>query len=201
MMAPSFVNITNEEDGIDLLDLIPNGEYASGDIVVQTLTAGGLADKTYSFVKPRRGDWQWQDDDDATVEKGAVKFKPGTGLWIAGVDNVSLTVAGAVSKADRVVPLQDGATATGNFTPVQIDLLSIIPGGDYASGDIVIQTLTAGGLADKTYSFVKPRRGDWQWQNDDDETVEEGTVFFAPGKGLWVAGVDGATITIPGPTL
>ena len=82
-----------------------------------------------------------------------------------------------------------------------VDLLDLIPGGEYGSGDIMVQTLTSAGLADQTYYFAKPRRGDWQWQNEDGEEIIEGDVVFPAGAGLWVAGVDGAFITIPGPTL
>ena len=201
MIAPAFVDIGAEEEGVDLTKLVISGDYASGDVVVQTLTSGGLADKTYTYNKPRKGDWQWVDDDDNVVEAGAVAFKAGAGLWIAGVNDCSVTTAGQVSTADRTIALVDGAVACGNSTAVPLDLTSIVPSGEYASGDIVIQTLTAGGLADKTYTFNKPRKGDWQWVDDDDNVVEEGDVVFPAGAGLWVAGVDGAFITIPGPTL
>ena len=83
-----------------------------------------------------------------------------------------------------------------------IDLLSLNPSSDVTSDQIYIQTLTPDGLADKTYSWNKPRKGDFRWIDLDEGTaIEEGDVVFAPGAGLWVGGVEGATITIPGPTL
>ena len=201
MIAPAFVDINASEEGVDLTKLIVGGDFASEDVVIQTLTAEGYADKTYSFFKPRRGDWQWIDDNGETLSEGDVVFTAGTGLWIAGVDNCTITTAGQVSTSDRVIKLVDGAVACGNSTAVPLDLLSIVPSGEYASEDIVIQTLTADGYADKTYSFFKPRRGDWQWIDDNGETLSEGDVVFPAGAGLWVAGVEGAFLTIPGPTL
>ena len=87
-------------------------------------------------------------------------------------------------------------------TKAGVDLVSFTPGGEYSAGDIEIQTLTELGFTDKTYTFTKDRKGNWFWKDvDEGTTIEEGDVTFDPGKGLWVAGVDGATITIPGVTL
>ena len=201
MMTACFVPTTNAEEGIDLLDLTVGGEYSSGDVFVQTLTSVGLADKTYVYVRDRSKNWFWEDDDGNKVEEGTVKFAAGKGLWVGGVDASALTSSGAVSTDDITIMLQDGATATGNMTPVELDLTKIVPGGEYSSGDIFVQTLTSIGLADKTYVFVRDRSKNWFWEDDDGNKVEEGTVKFAAGKGLWVGGVEGATITIPGPTL
>ena len=203
MMTPCFVNVADATAGVDLLDLVAGGDYASGDINVQTLTSAGITDKSYAFKKDRKGNWFWQDvDTNVTIERGDVTFSQGDGLWVAGVDNASLTSAGAVSTDDTTIPLQDGATACGNMTPVNLDLTSIIPGGTYGSGDINIQTLTSAGITDRSFAFKKDRKGNWFWQDvDTNETIAEGDVTFAPGAGLWVAAVDGATITIPGPTL
>ena len=202
MVSPSFQGI-GKTTAIDLTSLKLNGDYGSGDIVIQTLTALGEGDKAYEFVKDRRGNWFWRDvDSSETIEEGVVAFEYGTGLWVAGIDATSLTSAGQVSTDDCEITLRDGFTATGNMTAVPVDLTAIIPGGEYGSGDIVIQTLTALGEGDKAYEFVKDRRGNWFWRDvDSSETIEEGAVVFAPGAGLWVAGVNGATITIPGPTL
>jgi len=94
MVAPCFVNI-GESENIDLLDLTVGGEYGSGDIVVQTLTAAGLADKTYTFQQnPRTKVWEWIDDDNAAVGEGEVMFPAGAGLWIAAVDGVTITIPG-----------------------------------------------------------------------------------------------------------
>ena len=199
MMTPCFVDVANAEAGVDLTTLIPGGEYASSDITVETLDAYGKLDKDYSFVKDRKGNWYWSGDE-GKIETGDVLFPVGKGLWVAGVDSTSLTSAGAVSTADTTINLCDGFVACGNMTAVAVDLTAIIPGGGYASSDITIETLDAYGKLDKDYSFVKDRKGNWYWSGDEGK-IEEGDVTFESGKGLWVAGVEGATITIPGPTL
>ena len=136
MVAPAFVDISATEEGVDLTKLVVAGDFASNDIVIQTLTTDGYADKTYTYSKPRRGDWQWVDDDNAPVSEGEVFFKAGTGLWIAGVDGSLITTAGQVSTDDRTIALVNGAVACGNSTAVPLDLLSIIPSGDKPMGTV-----------------------------------------------------------------
>jgi len=63
MATPTFVNVSNSDDGIDLYDLVPNGTYAANDIAVQTLNFDGTTDKNYSFTKDRNGRWFWKDID------------------------------------------------------------------------------------------------------------------------------------------
>ena len=203
MVTPSFVNIADAKAGIDLLGLIPGGEYGSDDITVQTLNFDGTTDKMYTFGKDRRGNWFWSDVDTGDkIEEGDVSFATGTGLWVGGVDSTTLTTAGAVSTDDTVVTLREGFIASGNMTPVAIDLLDLIPGGEYGSDDITVQTLNFDGTTDKMYTFGKDRRGNWFWSDvDTGDKIEEGDVVINPGQGLWIGGVDGATLTIPGPTL
>ena len=198
MLTGTFVDVSGAKE-VDLTKIVTGGDYASGDINVQTLTATGATDQMYSFVKDRKGNWYWKNDDTGDkIAEGDVVFTSGTGLWIGGVDGATLTFAGAVSTEDNVISLQDGFSATGNMTPVAVDLTTIVPGGDYASGDINVQTLTATGATDQMYSFVKDRKGNWYWKNDDTgDKIAEGDVYFPAGAGLWVAGVEGATITIP----
>ena len=95
MMTPCFVNVADAKAGIDLLELTAGGEYASGDITIQTLTSIGLPDKTYSFKKDRKGNWFWQDvDEGTTIEEGDVSFPAGAGLWVDGLDGLSITIPG-----------------------------------------------------------------------------------------------------------
>ena len=203
MMTPSFINVADAEAGMDLTSLIPGGDYGSGEIIIQTLTSIGLPDKTYTFTKDRKGNWFWKDvDEGTTIAEGDVSFGSGEGLWVEGLDGLSLTSSGAVGTEDVVIQLREGFTACGNMTAVPVDLTAIIPGGEYGSGEIIIQTLTSIGLPDKTYTFTKDRKGNWFWKDvDEGTTITEGDVIFEAGKGLWVEGLDDLTITIPGPTL
>lgn len=203
MMTPTFVPVADAGAGLDLLDLIAGGTYDSDVITVQTLNYDGTTDKMYSYGKDRYETWFWQDvDEGTTIEKGDVTFTSGQGLWVGGVDAATLTNAGVVSTDDTKVALREGFTASGNMTAVEIDLTAIIPGGEYDSDVITIQTLNYDGTTDKMYSFGKDRQENWFWQDvDAGIAIEEGDVVFQPGQGFWVGGVDGATITIPGPTL
>ena len=95
MVTPSFVDVADAKAGIDLLDLIPGGEYGSDDITVQTLNFDGTTDKMYTFGKDRRGNWFWSDVDTGDkIEEGDVVINPGQGLWIGGVDGATLTIPG-----------------------------------------------------------------------------------------------------------
>ena len=203
MMTTTFVNVSDADAGIDLCDLIPDGSYTANAISVQTLNYDGTTDKYYSFTKDRSGNWFWKDiDTSAKITSGDVSFKAGEGLWISGVDNTKLTNAGAVSTDDNVIALREGFIASGNMTPVAIDLTAIVPNGTYTANAISVQTLNYDGTTDKYYSFTKDRSGNWFWKDiDTGSKIAEGDVVFAPGQGLWISGVDGATLTFPGPTL
>lgn len=121
---------------------------------------------------------------------------------MTGIDGSSLTSAGQVSDEDRTITLRDGTTPSGNFTAVKIDLTDIVPGGDYGSGDIAIDTLDYAGRTIKSYEFTIPRRGTPAWYDTDTSTaIEPGEVTFEPGEGFSVTGVDGSAITIPGPAI
>ena len=200
MVAATFVPVTGDE-AIDLLDIKVGGTFTSGQINIQTLTTAGLRDKSYTWMwSNKQSRWYW-DDGVKDVVRGEVTFEPGTGLWVQGVDGAQITFAGAVSTADRVIALKGGAIATGNMTAVAIDLLDIIPGGTYKSGEINIQTLDANGMRDKSYTWMwSNKQSRWYW-DDGIKDVVEGEVKFEPGKGLWIQGVEGATLTFPGPTL
>jgi len=107
MMTACFVPVTDGDAGMDLLDLTPGGEYASGDIVVQTLTYAGRADKSYVFMRDRRGNWNWTDvDTSAVIAEGDVSFPAGAGLWVAGVDGATITGYSAVQTWSEDANLQ-----------------------------------------------------------------------------------------------
>ena len=49
MVTPSFVNIADAKAGIDLLDLIPGGEYGSDDIRSEERRVGGACGYLWSL--------------------------------------------------------------------------------------------------------------------------------------------------------
>ena len=81
-----------------------------------------------------------------------------------------------------------------------VDILNLKPTGSYASGDIVVSRLSSTGRNIADYKFIKDRKGNWYWAIGTTQ-IKEGEVMFEPGEGFSVSGVDGLTITIPGPTL
>ena len=204
LVAPTFVSI--EKAGVvDLLSIMPSGEFASGQIAIDTLDYAGRTLKSYQYTVPRRGEPGWMDTDTMQMitEVGDVEFAAGEGIAVTGLDNLGVVNSGAVSTDDTTVKLQDGSTLSGNFTPVVLDILSIVPGGTFASGQIAIDTLDYAGRTLKSYQFTIPRRGEPGWMDTDSMQMitSEGEDTFAPGQGFSVTRVDGADITIPGPTL
>lgn len=86
-----------------------------------------------------------------------------------------------------------------------IDLTSITVAGydseEGTEGEVIVQILSAYGKTTASYYWYDVNddgdivRG---WFDGNDEPVEAGSVFFQPGDGLWVTGVDGYSLTFPG---
>ena len=200
-IAPNFIDVGSSEEGVDIKKFIPGGDFGSGDITVSRLDAAGRNIADYSYMIPRRGTPGWADESGVALTDGEVVLAPGEGVAVIGDAGLSLTTAGQVSTVDRVIALRFGATFTGNFTAVAVDITSIIPGGEYGSGDITISKLDAAGRNIADYSFMIPRRGTPGWADENGTPIAEGEVIFNPGEGFAVIGDEGLSITIPGPTL
>ena len=202
IVAPCFVDVGGT-DAVDLTKIAPGGDFASGEIQISRLDSAGRNIEDYSYDVPRRGTpgWYNMDSGDA-VREGDVVFAAGEGIAVTGNDGLNITSSGEVSTTDRVIALQFGTTLCGNHTAIGLDITSIIPGGDYASGEIQISRLDSAGRNIEDYSFDVPRRGTPGWYNmDTGDAMAEGDLVFEPGEGFAVTGNDGLTITILGPTL
>ena len=201
MTAATFVPISG--DGVGIQQILPAGDGIEyGDINIQTLDAFGGTIDTYTYYGAEEYDegsiagW-YTDNGLANVD-----FAPGMGLWVAGLDGATLTFSGKVGTADVVIALRQGSTATANMMPVAVTIQDILPAGDGIEyGDINIQTLDAFGGTIDTYTYYGAEEYDEGsiagWYTDNGLA----NVNFAPGMGLWVAGLDGATITFPAPEL
>ena len=198
-LAPCFIDVGQAEDGVDILNLKPTGEYASGTINISRLSASGRNIADYPFIKDRKGNWYWAIGT-TQIKEGEVIFGPGEGFSVDGDADLGLTASGEVSSKDRVIPLRFGQTFTGNFTAAPLDITKIVPGGNYASGTINISRLSASGRNIADYPFIKDRKGNWYWAIGTTK-IEPGEVVFEPGEGFSVDGDVDLTITIPGPTL
>ena len=201
MVAPQFVNIGASES-MPLEALTPTGDDTEG-VEIQTLTAAGYTDKFYTWNTWMYAEPCWVDGDLNLVE--GVTFDKGTGLWIQGSSTAQgIQAAGKVGTEDVNVQLRNGATATGNPFPVELDLNDILPnGGDDTSVDldgVEIQTLTAAGYTDKFYTWNTWMYGDPCWVDGDLSPVNG--ISFAPGQGLWVQGSSAVQyIRFPAPEL
>lgn len=201
MTAATFVPVSG--DGVSIQQILPTGDNIEyGDINIQTLDAFGGTVDTYTYYGAEEYDEGsaagWYTDDGLAD----AAFATGTGLWVAGLDGSALTFSGKVGVADVAVSLRQGSTATANMMPVSVNLQDILPEGDGIEyGDINIQTLDAFGGTIDTYTYYGAEEYDEGsvagWYTDDGLA----DVDFAPGMGLWVAGLDGATITFPAPEL
>jgi hypothetical protein len=185
MCAPMFVG-TGTDKSIKITDLTPTGDEIDGDgaIYLQTLDAFGRTLVTYSWIDWGGDDVGWMNDD---FEKVDVTFQPGQGLWTSAQNSqTGLRSCGEVSLSDCKVQLRDGATGTGNMTPIAINIQDLVLEGDEidTEGAIYIQTLDAFGRTLETYSWIDWGGDDVGWMNDDFEKVD---VTFQPGQGLWVS--------------
>lgn len=201
----------------DLNDLSGAGydssEGTDGDVSVQTLDASGNAVDIYFWVDVTDGDdivYGWFDNDGELVERGTVSLSVGDGLWVESAsDELKLQSAGKVATTDSQITLRAGFKMVANGTPVAVDLTDIyVSGYDLAEGtdgDVSVQTLDESGNAVDIYFWVDVTDGDdvvYGWFDNDGNEVEAGTVFVAPGAGLW-AESSAATfmINVPGVTL
>ena len=210
MTGACFVDVT-EGDSIDLTSIKVAGYTGESmeDVVIQTLDSFGNAIATYSWIDDDgAGDFDpgLYDEGYEAVEPGTVFIDAGTALWTAGLDELHLTYAGQVLAAASVIPLQAGYTAVANPNAVAVDLTDVLVTGYTGESmeDVVVQTLDSFGNAVATYSWIDDNGGgdfDPGWYDEGYEAIQEDTVFFQPGDGLWVAGLDGLNLVFPATAL
>ena len=197
MVTPQFLNIGSE--GMPLQAIVPTGSDTSDNVSLQTLDSSGRTVDMYYWNDWASDEPCWVDDNFEKVE--GVFFAPGAGLWIQGSSSEQgIQSAGQVGESDTLIQLRFGATATGNPTPVTIDLQDIIPEGDETSDNVSLQTLNSSGKTVQMYFW-----NDWAcdepcWVDDNFEKVEG--VTFGPGAGLLVSGSsDSQYLRFPAPEL
>ena len=149
----------------------------------------------YAYTVDRKGNWYW-DFEGEVIGEGDVFFGAGEGFSINSYTGYSMNFAGEVYKNARTIPLRDGFTFSGNFTPVKLDLTAIIPGGEFDANEIIVSRLNEFGRNVEDYAYTVDRKGNWYWDFEG-EVIGEGDVFFAPGEGFSVNSYKGYSITIP----
>ena len=249
MIAPTFANV-GITGKFNLNDISMTGydpseydgeEWDGGakrnQLILQTLTKGGVVDQQYFWLDYINGDNPDPTSEENDVFKGwykyvggkyvqmtneerlAAEFDQGQAFWIlSGLKKVvKLVPVGAVGKADVAFAIEtQGNTAVGNSRPVAITLGELTASGydpseydgeEWDGGakrnQLILQTLTKGGVVDKQYFWLDYINGE-----DPDPTSEENDVFkgwykyvggkyiqmtqkeldeeeFDPGQGFW----------------
>ncbi len=209
MAAAQFMPITGS--AINIQDLKPTGlssDEMSDNVFIQLLDDVGHATTTYfwiNYAEDENGNSveAWVDADDTIAN---VTFAPGQGLWIQAIDGISLQSSGKVCTSDVSVTLRNNFTAVANPYPTSVQIQEILPTGllsNQLSDNVFIQLLDDVGHATTTYfwiDYAENESGDTveAWVDADDAIAD---VNFAPGQGLWVQAIDGASLRFPAPEL
>lgn len=98
--------------------------------------------------------------------------------------------------------MREGATQTGNPTPVAIDLQDAsCAGEDDPSDSVFLSELDPYGAVVKTYAWINygGESGDEECWADTDTFEKAEGVTIDPGAGLWIEGVsENQSVTFPG---
>ncbi len=116
----------------------------------------------------------------------------------------TITYAGQVVNGATVIPLAPDVSVSGNCTPVDIDIQSMVCEGEGLAGGLVqLQTLTATAETGRTFVWIPASEaGDYGlegegWYDADEGCVAEKT--FVAGEGFVVMNDygEGATLKLP----
>lgn len=195
LVCAQFLPIGSE--GYDIQKIVANGDDVEGTVALQTLTTAGKANETFSWDT-----WMFVEDEPAWIDDEGIAtrtFSPGEAIWVQGNVGYTLQTAGEVGTEDVIVNLANGNVAVGNPFPVAVNIQDIVATGDDVEGTVALQTLTAAGKANETFSWDT-----WMFVEDEPAWIDDegiATRDFAPGEGIWVQGKSGYTLRIPAPTL
>ena len=197
---------------VDLVNLVVTSENkeTGAEVSVQTLNEYGQTQGTYFWYdvwpEPELHVYEWQDEFDETVYEGDVSFQAGEGLWFYCTKaGFNLQSSGEVPQSTVDVELQESGLSIANPTPVTTDLTACVISSEFteSGADVSVQTLNEYGQTQGTYFWydVWPSPGFhvYEWQDEFDETLDEGVVPVEPGAGLWTyCTKDGFTFVWPG---
>ena len=188
---------------------LPSGY--KGAINIQTLDHLGRKVARYNYHEGETGrgakaDGWWLENTTLITADNDVTFNPGEGLWVTGLDGVSLITSGEVLFGDVSCPLRDGATMIANPYPAAIKLTTIkptnLPSG--YKGAINIQTLDHLGRKVARYNYHEGETGrgakaDGWWLENTTLITADNDVTFPAGQGLWVTGLNGTNLEFTSP--
>ena len=196
LVCAQFMNIGATSD-YNIQNIVATGDDVENDVFLQTLTASGKANETFSWDT-----WLFVEDEPAWIDDEGIAtrtFAPGEAIWIQGKAGYAIQTAGQVGTDDVIVNLINGNVAVGNPFPVSVNIQDIVATGDDVENDVFLQTLTSAGKANETFSWDT-----WLFVEDDPAWIDDegiATRNFAPGEGIWVQGKAGYTLRMPAPEL
>ena len=196
LISAQFLQIGSDE-GYDIQNIVATGDDVESSVFLQTLTASGKADESFSWDT-----WMFVEDKPAWIDEDGIatrKFAPGEALWVQGKIGYSLQTSGEVSAEDAIINLLDGNVAVGNPFPVKVNIQDIVATGANVEESVFLQTLTTSGKADESFSWDT-----WMFVEDEPAWIDDegiATRDFNPGEGIWVQGKAGYTLRIPAPVL
>ena len=205
-VACGFIEVGGS--GINLTSIKPEADgTCNGDIYIEMLNSAGYTTDTYYWYQNARGmedGWYNDDGDKIGDDVEDITFTPGTGLWLTGIEDNTMTTAGQVYSSDLSITLQDDSQMLGNPYAAPIGLAANIEveADGTCNGDIYIEMLNSAGYTTDTYYWYQNARGmEDGWYNDDGDLIGDDVedITFPAGTGLWVSGLDGALFNITSP--
>lgn len=230
MMAGTFAAVSATDGSYTLGDLSVSGYAApiydedegetqdgtgviGGQFALQFLSSSGSTEAMYYFIDDGEHTKGWYDGSWNNVN--SVVIPAGQAMWIIG-NGLELVSAGAVNTSDIVfITRTTGATATGNGTPVNMTLGSVLVEG-YADpiydedegetqegtgvigGQFALQCLSSSGSTEAMYYFIDDGEHAKGWYDGSWNNVN--SVALPAGKGVWVVG-NGLSLRVPAPEL
>lgn len=179
------------------------GADGTGDVSAQTISSAGLWDGEYYYLTEDMTGAPdgWYKDMFGDESANDVILPEGTALFVSSANNdIVLTVSGEVAKGDVLVPFSQGAGMIGNCLPVDVALARIGLTGADGTGDVCVQTISAGGLWDGEYYYLTEdmtgAADGWYKDMFGDEAADD--VTLAPGDSLFVTSANNdVTFTFP----
>ena len=179
-MTPQFVGFDGETS-VNLQCLSCAGENVGYVVMLSRLNAIGAKIESFYWADDLAC---WVDDQNYEPLKG-ITFQPGEAFWLDGdSEKQILRSSGQVSKTDAIIQLCDGATMTGNFTPIDIDLQDVVCEGKNVGYTVMLSKLDSIGVKTQSYYWADDLAC---WVDDQNYEYVSG-VKIAAGEGVWIDG-------------
>ena len=207
----TFNPVAGEAFDIQTLKVTADG-IAGGQVQIQTMTTGGATDRTFYWIPASEAaDYEmegegWYDADEGVIAVNTFDVGEGFVTMNDFGDGATITYAGAVPMGATEVDVPAAVAISGNSTPVDVDIQSIVVDADgIAGGQVQIQTMTAGGATDRTFYWIPASEAaDYEmegegWYDADEGVIAEKT--FTAGEGFITMNDfgEGAKLVLPSP--